>query len=773
MTVPPEGSQSTIAEPSWFDSVVPRRPGVDLVQRIRRFHQVGHRGVLVTLLVATAMTPVLHDVVPLHWLLTWLAAVWGIGALRLLVFAVVRRWVHEPAALRCWARVSVIGSGLQGVAWVPLLLFIGAGDGSLPLALLIGVVLGLFVTGIVSLVGLYPPVYWAYVIPVVAAVGVWLLWHPDGQPAMVAALGLAVTFMLMGAVESSRHLRRSVSRRRETQHLAEGLGVEKRRFQYTLASIGDAVITTDAEGAIDYMNAAAEALTGWSFVGASGRRLQEVVALTEESPGNSLDVLVETCLARGTPVHRSDDAYLHAGRRGDERVVQVGVSPIQEEPGETRGLVAVIRDVTELRGMARQVRYQNRFDSLTGLPNRGEFETQLDAELSRRSSGLPVVCWFDLDRFKLVNDSCGHTAGDELLRQVAEQIVAYLRQGDLLARVGSDEFALLLRDTSLDEATELAGAIRDHIAGFRFAWGGRVFNPGASVGVVPAARGETAGTLLAAADAACYVAKEQGPNQLHVAYPDDIALATRNSQVEWATRVQAALDENRFRLRFQRLQALQPELPEKVELLVSMVDEQGGIVSPGQFLPAAELFGMMPALDRRVVALALDVINNPPPALGDVDQFAINLSGQSLNDPAFLGFVLETLRETGVDASRICFEITETAVISNLARAQEFIAALAEHGCRFSLDDFGSGLSSFGYLRALNVDYLKVDGQFVRDLASDSVDQSMVRCINQVGHTIGMLTVAEFVESGQALEQVRALGVDYAQGYAVHRPEFL
>ncbi|WP_171909868.1 EAL domain-containing protein [Aquisalimonas asiatica] len=746
---------------------------MDLVQRIRRFHQVGHRGVLVTLLVATAMTPVLHDVVPLHWLLTWLAAVWGIGALRLLVFAVVRRWVHEPAALRCWARVSVIGSGLQGVAWVPLLLFIGAGDGSLPLALLIGVVLGLFVTGIVSLVGLYPPVYWAYVIPVVAAVGVWLLWHPDGQPAMVAALGLAVTFMLMGAVESSRHLRRSVSRRRETQHLAEGLGVEKRRFQYTLASIGDAVITTDAEGAIDYMNAAAEALTGWSFVGASGRRLQEVVALTEESPGNSLDVLVETCLARGTPVHRSDDAYLHAGRRGDERVVQVGVSPIQEEPGETRGLVAVIRDVTELRGMARQVRYQNRFDSLTGLPNRGEFETQLDAELSRRSSGLPVVCWFDLDRFKLVNDSCGHTAGDELLRQVAEQIVAYLRQGDLLARVGSDEFALLLRDTSLDEATELAGAIRDHIAGFRFAWGGRVFNPGASVGVVPAARGETAGTLLAAADAACYVAKEQGPNQLHVAYPDDIALATRNSQVEWATRVQAALDENRFRLRFQRLQALQPELPEKVELLVSMVDEQGGIVSPGQFLPAAELFGMMPALDRRVVALALDVINNPPPALGDVDQFAINLSGQSLNDPAFLGFVLETLRETGVDASRICFEITETAVISNLARAQEFIAALAEHGCRFSLDDFGSGLSSFGYLRALNVDYLKVDGQFVRDLASDSVDQSMVRCINQVGHTIGMLTVAEFVESGQALEQVRALGVDYAQGYAVHRPEFL
>ncbi|MFV8836023.1 EAL domain-containing protein [Aquisalimonas sp.] len=773
MTASPEATQGTTAESPWYSPTATREPGAELLQRIRRFHQVGHRGVLVTLVVATAMAPAFYGAVPHHWLLAWLGAVWVIGALRLLVFAVVRRRVHGAGALRFWARVSVVGSGLQGLAWAPLLLFIGAGDGSLPLALLAGLVLGLFVTGIVSLVGLYPPVYWAYVVPIVVAVSAWLIWHPDGHPAMIAALGLAATFMLLSAVESSRHLRRSVSRRHETQHLAEGLGAEKRRFQYTLASIGDAVITTDGGGAIDYMNAAAESLTGWSSCEAAGRRLQDVVALTDESPGHSLDVLVETCLARGTPVHRSGDAYLHAGRRGDERVVQVGVSPIQEEPGETRGLVAVIRDVTELRGMARQVRHQKRFDSLTGLPNRGEFETHLDAELNRRSSGVPVVCWFDLDRFKLVNDSCGHSAGDELLRQVAEQMVAFLRQGDLLARVGSDEFAVLLRDTSLDEATALAGAIRDHIAGFRFAWGGRIFNPGASAGVVPAARGEPAGTLLAAADAACYVAKEQGPNQLHIAYPDDVALATRNSQVEWATRVQAALDDSRFCLRFQRLLALQPDLPEKVELLVSMVDEEGGIVSPGQFLPAAELFGMMPALDRRVVALAVDVINDPPPALRNVDQFAINLSGQSLNDPTFLGFVLETLRETGVDASRVCFEITETAVISNLARAQEFIAALAEHGCRFSLDDFGSGLSSFGYLRALKADYLKVDGQFVRDLASDSVDQSMVRCINQVGHTIGMLTVAEFVESEQVLEQVRALGVDYAQGYAVHRPEFL
>lgn len=773
MTVFQDGTQERTAESPWLDLTAPPQPDAERLQRIRRFHQVGHRGVVVTLIVATAMAAALYGDMPTHWVLAWLVAVWAVGVFRLLVFAVVRSRVEGARALRGWARVSVAASALQGVAWAPPVLFLVAGDGSMPLALLVGFVLGLFVTGIVSIVGLYPPVYWAYVVPVVAAICGGLVWHPDGGPAMIAALGLAATFMLLGAVESSRHLRRSVSRRRETEHLAEGLGVEKRRFQYTLASIGDAVVTTDGAGVIDYMNAAAESLTGWSFARASGRRLEEVVALSDDSPGHSLAALVETCLARGTPVHRSDDAYLQAGQSGEERVVQVGVSPIQEEPGQTRGLVAVIRDVTELRGMARQVRYQNRFDTLTGLPNRSEFEARLDAELGTRDGGLPVVCWFDLDRFKLVNDSCGHTAGDELLRQVAEQMVAYLRQDDILARVGSDEFALLLRDTSLENAIALAGAVRDHIAAFRFAWGGRVFNPGASVGVVPAARGETAGTLLAAADAACYVAKEQGPNQLHVAYPNDVALAARNSQVEWATRVQAALDQNRFRLRFQRLQALQPELPEKVELLVSMVEEGGSIVGPGQFLPAAELFGMMPALDRRVVELAMAVINDPPNALRDVDQFAINLSGQTLNDPAFLGFVLETLRETGVDPSRVCFEITETAVISNLARAQEFIASLAEHGCRFSLDDFGSGLSSFGYLRALKVDYLKVDGQFVRDLVSDSVDQSMVRCINQVGHTIGMLTVAEFVECEKTLELVRALGVDYAQGYAVHRPEFL
>ena len=743
--------------------------------RIRRYHQVGHRGVIVSMLVAVAMAAAFAGFVPWQWIAAWLGTFLAIGAIRLVVFSHVAHRVPEGPSLRWWGHLAVVLSLAQGLAWLPLLWFAHVA-GAVSVTLLVGLVFGLFATGIVSIVGLYPPVYWAYVLPLVLGGFAWLTVIPDRQPAVALAFLVAAGFMLRGAIDSSRQLRRSVARRRETSELAQRLGLAKRRFQLTLASIGDAVITTGPDARVEYMNRAAEQLTGWTAEQASGRHLTSVLALVDSAPGQALTVLIETCLARGAPVNRDEDArLLPRGGDGEERLVQIGISPLQDDPGEVRGLVAVIRDVTELRGMARQVRHQGLYDTLTGLPNRPGFQAVLREVLAdhARSEQPAVMCWFDLDRFKLVNDACGHAAGDEMLRQIAGQMLVQLPEGATLARMGGDEFALLLPGYDLDQATALAEGIRDEIARFRFPWADRVFNPGVSVGVVTVSVRDGVGAILAAADTACYIAKEQGSNRVHVADPDDITLSDRHGQVEWAAKVQNALDEDRFRLRYQRLEALQPDLPTKVEFLLTMIDDDGTLAGPAQFLPAAERFGLMPALDRHVVHMAMNVVVQCPRELAGVEQFAINLSGQSINDPEFLGFVLEAVRETGVDPTRLCFEITETAVISNMTRAQAFIARLREQGCRFSLDDFGSGLSSFGYLRALPVDCLKIDGQFVRNLATDQVDQSMVRCINQVGHTMGMLTVAEFVEDAAALERVRALGVDYAPGYAVHHPVLL
>jgi diguanylate cyclase (GGDEF)-like protein len=439
------------------------------------------------------------------------------------------------------------------------------------------------------------------------------------------------------------------------------------------------------------------------------------------------------------------------------------------------GAVLALHDVTVLRNMARQMAYQARHDPLTGLINRGEFELRLAQVLESARSGHTqhALCYLDLDQFKIVNDTCGHVAGDELLKQLTAQLQARVRETDTLARLGGDEFGILLEHCPMEEAAATADALRQVVKRFRFAWQDKLFDIGASIGLVPiTAESGSLVDVMSAADSACYVAKDHGRNRIHVYQPEDSALVQRRGEMQWVHRVNRALGEDRFRLLYQRVLSLAPgEADRYCEILVRMVDEHGEMVPPMAFIPAAERYQLMPALDRWVLNAALAALQTHAPALADISVCAVNLSGQSLCDDHFLTSVVGLLDDARIDPGRICFEITETAAIANLSRATRFINVLKGMGCRFALDDFGSGLSSFSHLKHLPVDFLKIDGAFVRDMAGDPVDAAMVEAINRIGHVMGIRTIAESVENDTTLAALRRLGVNFAQGSAIARPE--
>jgi diguanylate cyclase (GGDEF)-like protein len=379
----------------------------------------------------------------------------------------------------------------------------------------------------------------------------------------------------------------------------------------------------------------------------------------------------------------------------------------------------------------------------------------------------------DLDQFKIINDTGGHVAGDELLRRIGQELAKQVRRQDTLARLGGDEFGVLLVDCSMQEAERVANALRRTIEDFRLAWKNEVFCIGVSVGVVPIrGHGQTISDVLSAADAACYSAKEQGRNRVHLYHEGDSELTRRHREMRWVKRLHSALEEDRFELVRQDIVAVGDTNSDKqrYELLLRMRDENGRIVQPGTFLPAAERYGLSEKIDRWVVREAFRELGKDEERLENLVFCSINLSGMSLSDESFLEFVIAQFAENGVQPEKICFEITETAAIANLSGATCFIEALGRLGCRFALDDFGSGLSSFAYLKRLAVDFLKIDGIFVKDIVDDSVDRELVRSINQIGHVMGKKTIAEFVESEAILSILRDMGVDYAQGYVFGKP---
>ena len=562
----------------------------------------------------------------------------------------------------------------------------------------------------------------------------------------------------------------------QRQVFANALQLEKERAQITLQSIGDGVITTDVEGAIAYMNPAAEAMTHWKAEHATGLPLAALFNLLDDNAQTEGLTLIEHILS-GRLSGASEHSKLIQRLDGSTVSVTLVGAPIRHA-GKVSGAVLVLHDMTQERQYIANLSWQATHDALTGLANRREFEYRLEQALHNltRQVGRHALMFLDLDQFKLVNDTCGHAAGDELLRHICALLQSGLRENDTLARLGGDEFGILLENCSPEAAEKIAEGLRQTVQNLHFVWKGRPFVTTVSIGLVHIAQNPT--TLeasLRAADMACYMAKEKGRNRVQVYHADDSELSLRFGEMAWVQRLHMALEENRFCLYAQEIAALGPgdHGGGHIEILLRLHDEAGRMILPDSFIPAAERYGLMTSLDRWVVENVFKIIRQ---CLNESRQepmamCAINLSGTTIGDQAFLDFLRKQFVAYSIPPEMICFEITETSAISNLGSAIRFINELKSLGCYFSLDDFCAGMSSFAYLKHLPVDFLKIDGSFVKDMLDDPINRAMVEVINHIGHVMGKRTIAEFVETTQIEQALLEIGVDYAQGYVIERPQ--
>lgn len=582
---------------------------------------------------------------------------------------------------------------------------------------------------------------------------------------LVGVLLATVAFVLLRALP------------RRAQQLVDAMYAEKERALVTLHSIGDAVITTDRNQVIDYLNPVAESLTGWSLAEARGRLLGEVMHLVDEVTQQPAQNPMALALQDNAIRSFTSDVEL-IRRDGSAVAIEDSAAPIHDRAGQVVGGVMVFHDVTMARSMARRISWAATHDVLTGLANRREFESRVDAALAsaHNASKQHVLCYMDLDQFKVINDTCGHSAGDDLLKQVAALLQDKLRASDTLARLGGDEFGVLLDGCPLDRAALIAADLLAAVQDFRFQWGGKVFTVGISIGLVDISSDSgSRADIFSAADTACYAAKEQGRNRVCIFQRDDADMSLRRREMGWASRLNLALEENRFELHYQTYLSLVDHAEEEkhIEILLRLIDEDGKMVLPGSFMPAAERYNIAPAIDRWVIAAAFSRYHFLLSEMGQGLVCAINLSGTSINAEGLLEFIQEQAQRHQIPLGGICFEITETAAVHNLRRAAQFMKDVKELGFKFALDDFGTGTSSFGYLKNLPVDYLKIDGGFVKDIDRDPLDRAMADTINRIGHLMGLKTVGEFAETDSVIGELRTLGVNFAQGYGVQRPLLL
>lgn len=560
----------------------------------------------------------------------------------------------------------------------------------------------------------------------------------------------------------------------EERNLArDALLREQERAQVTLEAIGDGVISTDINGRIEYMNPAAENITNWNISTAKGLSIDKVIKLKNEISKKTVDNPVYKCLRENVVLDLPKTVVL-SRHDGVDISIENSAAPIKNDD-QVIGAVLVIRDVTESRRLAEKISYQAQHDSLTGLINRMEFEHRLESSLANAKSNNEqhALLYIDLDQFKVVNDTCGHVAGDELLCQLTTLFKSELHDNLTLARLGGDEFGILAEHQTTNDAYTIADKILHICQNYRFSWQDKSFTIGASIGMVSITP-ETVSTsdLLSQADTACYTAKDMGRNRIHVYDASDKDYLIRHSEMQWVAKIQKALDENRFRLFYQKIIPVSKHISHEdhYELLIRLEGENKELIPPGAFISAAERYNLMRKIDRWVVKEAFEHFSRNKDVLNRLALCTVNLSGQTLSDYDFINYVVECFDTYEIPPEKICFEITETSAISNLKNAMHLIVELKTRGCLFALDDFGSGLSSFAYLKNIPVDYLKIDGAFVKGIAKDPIDYAMVKSINDVGHVMGKQIIAEFVEDEQILDKLREIGVDFAQGYHIAMP---
>ena len=560
----------------------------------------------------------------------------------------------------------------------------------------------------------------------------------------------------------------------ERQHAANLLQTERNKALTTLEAIGEGVITTDENAIVTYINPVALKLIGQQEHMILGRHFNEIFRVYTENGHTHLRYPIESCLEHGHTL-RHDASLILTRQDGQTFVIRDTATPIYDHLSRIIGAVVVFDDFSTLKEMAEQLSYQATHDDLTGLYNRREFENQLDSALneSNRQIASHSILYIDLDQFKVVNDTSGHVAGDTLLIQLSGLFRSKIREHDLLARLGGDEFGIILRDCPNAKADEIAKNLLESVENFVFHWHDRKFQIGISVGLVHLDQQlTTVSETLIAADSACYIAKERGRNCIHVYRATDEDQLRRHSEMKWLQRLKQSLEEDRFMLYAQSITSTRDADDTHYEILLRL-DIDGEVFKPNTFLTAAERYNLMPNIDRWVIQHAFETINrihNNDHATHHLPCFNINLSGQSISKDDFLDFLLNRFELHEIDPTTITFEITETAAIANLDRAVSFMNSLRRMGCKFALDDFGSGLSSFGYLTNLPIDFIKIDGKIVRDCTTNPVHHSIIKAINQIAHIMNLQTIAEFAENQALVTHLRELGLDYVQGYAISLP---
>ncbi len=555
--------------------------------------------------------------------------------------------------------------------------------------------------------------------------------------------------------------------------LVNDIQSERERAEVTLHSIGDAVITTNINGEIEYMNQVAETLTAWSFKEVKNSPVQDVFRIIDIETRDPISDIVNSCLEDGIGINKS--TLIMLTKNDNEKDIESSISPILNTSGNIEGIVIVFHDETERRQLENTIKHQASHDALTDLLNRNTFDYELSNHVldAKSSDKTHVLCYLDLDRFKLVNDTAGHSAGDQCLIEIASLIHSCIRSDDIFARLGGDEFGLILQHCTVEAAVKITNNIISVINSFQFNWDGCDYSLGVSIGIIPLNQGTlSAAQAMRNADLACYTAKDQGRGQAYVYAEQDSELIRRQEESVWATRIKEALDNNRIKLYAQPIVPLNKALPriEHYEILVRLLNEDQQLVQPGAFIPAAERYNLMSHIDKRIIEDTFRFIHESQPENREV-HYSINLSGNSLNEGDLIDYIESMIERYEITPRHICFEITETAAIKNLQAVKQLIKELKEIGCQFALDDFGSGLSSFQYLKNLPVDYLKIDGSFVCDMVNNTIDHAMVAAINEVGHVMGIKTIAEYVENDQIIKRLEELNVDFAQGYGIAQPK--